>query len=307
MLDFVNKYFWLPFLLGILMGIFLPFSSVFYPYIIQMLMFILFISCLKIDLGKIFKKIKDFKLVAYLVFLILIAVPVVVYFIFDIFLEPDYSLSILILLAMPAGMTVSVLASIFQGDKELALILSVITSLLCPITIPFLIYFLAGVKTSINFFQMFASLATIIFIPFILAMFFRKIGGRIINATEQYYSPLSMLIIMFISAGSVSKINFVQVIGSDKLIIYPFISLFILAILLYVIGYYVIFQKDKKLKITSSLALANMNSTLAIVFAAKFFGPKTLLLVTLYSIAGSLVLIGFGHLIKRDFYSSIKA
>ncbi len=307
MFKFIKEYFWLLFILGILAGIFLPFSSLITPYILYMLMFTLFLSCLNIDISRLVRKIRDLRLVIYLVFLILIVVPLLFYFIFNSFLESEYSLAILILLAMPTGMTTPLYVNILKGDNELALIIVTITSLLSTLTIPFLIYFLVGIQTNINFIQMFTTLSMIIFIPFILSILFRRIGKRIIDNTKKYYSSISILIITFIMAGAIAKVNFIQIISNDKSIIYPFFLLFVLAILLHIIGYYVVYKKDNKTKITSSLAIAYMNSTLAIVFAAQFFNPKTLLLVVLYQIPTNLVLICFGYIVNKYLYNEINA
>ena len=297
--EFITKYFWVFFASGILAGIFLPFSSLFAPYILYMLMFVLFLSCLKINTEEIIEKIKDFKLIFYLVFLILIIMPLLIYPLFNIFLKEEYSLAVLILLTMPAGMAVPIYATLFKGDKELALIISVITSLLCPLTVPVLIYFLTDVQTEVNPIQMFTNLSIIIFIPFILSIIFRKIGRKTIKNTKKYYSPISILIISLIITGATSKANVLQIINDNKSIIWPFLSLFILATLLHLIGYYTVYKKGQRTKITGSLALAYMNSTLAIVFASSFFGPETILLVILYQIPTNLVLITFGYISKN--------
>lgn len=272
-----------------------------------MMMFVLFLSCLKINPEGIFEKVKDFKLVVYLALLILIIIPLLIYPLFNIFLKFEYGLAILILLLMPTGIAVPAYAIILRGDKELALVLSTITSLICPLTVPLLIYFLIGVKTELNFSHIFIALSAIIFIPFILSAIFRKIGKKIIKKTEKYYSSVSIVIITLIMAGAIAKVDASQIMNENKSIIYPFLSLFFLAILLHLIGYFAIYKKDVQTKITSSLSLAYMNSTLAIVFAAEFFGPETLLLVVLYQIPTNLALIVFGYLTKRILYNPIKA
>lgn len=270
-----------------------------------MLMLVLFISSLKIDIKGLFQKIKNLKLIIYLSALILIVIPLLIYPLFKIFIEPEYSLSILILLIMPAGMAVPAYAFLFKGDKELALIVSILTSFLCPLTIPLLILILTGNQTNINFIQMFITLGLIVLIPFILSRIFRIFTEKIIKNTEKYYSALSVLIISFIMMGAIARADFIQNISNS--IISSFLLLFVLAILLHVIGYYIVYKKNRQIRITSSLAIAYMNSTLAIIFAAEFFDPKTLLLIILYQIPTNLALIAFGYIIRKRFYISIKA
>ena len=307
MLKFITEYFGIFFIAGVLAGLFLPFSSILTPYILYMMMFVLFLSSLRMDISEIFSKIRDLKLVIYLVLLILVVVPAFVYFILRGFLEPEYSLAILVLLVMPAGVAVPVYSTIFKGDKELALIISAVTSLLCPLTIPFLIYYLAGVQTNINFLQLFATLGMVIFVPFVLSTLVRKIRESFIAKTEGYYSPVSILIVALIIAGGVAKVDVTQFVSSGYSVIYSFLLLFVLAILLHIIGYYIAYKKGNEIRITASLATAYMNSSLAIIIAAEFFGAKTLLMVALYQIPANLVLIAFGYIVRRYLHSSINA
>ncbi len=270
-------------------------------------MFAFFLSCLKIKNSNIIKKIKKPFLIIYLILLILIIVPTIIYLLVRNFIEFEYAIAILILLAMPAGMIVPTYATIFKGDKELALILAILTSLLCPITIPALIYLLSGIKTNINFLNMFTTLSMIIFIPFISAIIIKKTSPNFIQKTKQYYSSISILAVTLIIAGATAKIDFIPTISNDISIIPSFTLLFAITFFLYLIGYYIVFNKNKKTKITSSLAMAYMNSGLAIVFAAEFFTAKTLLLVTLYQIPTTLGIIIFGSLIKNNKHAQQQA
>jgi len=306
-MSLVSKYFWVFFLLGLLAGIFIKSSSILSPYILYFLMFAFFLSCLKIKNSNIIKKIKKPFLIIYLILLILIIVPTIIYLLVRNFIEFEYAIAILILLAMPAGMIVPTYATIFKGDKELALILAILTSLLCPITIPALIYLLSGIKTNINFLNMFTTLSMIIFIPFISAIIIKKTSPNFIQKTKQYYSSISILAVTLIIAGATAKIDFIPTISNDISIIPSFTLLFAITFFLYLIGYYIVFNKNKKTKITSSLAMAYMNSGLAIVFAAEFFTAKTLLLVTLYQIPTTLGIIIFGSLIKNNKHAQQQA
>jgi len=304
MIKLILKYFWLLFIFGIILGMLFPSLKLISPYLTYILMFVLFLSSLKMDTAKLFKRIKELKLLIFLVSFILIIIPIFLYLIFKGFLDLEYSLAILILLVMPSGMTVPVYSTILNGDKELALIIVILTSLLCPITIPFLLHFLVGVQITINSLQIFYSLSVIIFIPLILSILLKKVGKNFIEKTKKYYSPLSIILIMFIITGAIAKANVIQAIGGAKEIIYPFFLLFVLAILMHLIGYFILYKMNKEVKIASSLTTAYKNSTLAIVFAAQFFSAKTLLLVTLYQIPTNLILIGFGYLVKKRFIFS---
>jgi len=296
MSNFIVKNFWLTFLIGMFFGVFSGFSKKLSPYILYMLIFILFLSCLQIDLRNLFVRIKNYKLIFWLVLWILILLPLL-YILLRVFLDLDVSLAILILLVMPAGMTIPFYSSLFKGDMELALVLTVITSLLCPFTIPLLIKFFLGTGFSINFLDMLTMLSLVIFIPFLVSILIRKFALVFIEKTKKYYSFLSLFVSMFLMAGAIAKIDFLEVLKGSELV-YPFILLFVLAFVLHIIGFFIV-RGDIKTRITSSLAIAYMNSTLAIVFAASFFSPKVLVIVTLYQIPVNIALMFSGIIFRK--------
>ena len=98
-------------------------------------------------------------------------------------------------------------------------------------------------------------------------------------------------------AGAIAKIDFLEVLKGSELV-YPFILLFVLAFVLHIIGFFIV-RGDIKTRITSSLAIAYMNSTLAIVFAASFFSPKVLVIVTLYQIPVNIALMFSGIIFRK--------
>ncbi|MCP3685908.1 MAG: hypothetical protein GY861_24945 [bacterium] len=307
MLKFITDYFWLFFLAGIIAGIFLPAAAVLSPFVMYILMFVLFLSCLKMDMGNILTRIKDYKLVVYLVVIILVITPIVVYLIFKGFLEPEYALGFLLIAAMPSGMVTPVYATIFKADKELALVIVTITSLLCPITVPLIIYFLTGVETDFDVFGMFIKLCIIIFIPFALSILFRKIGKGIIKKTEEYYSPVSVLLIVLIISGALADANVLSFVGDFRSILSPFLLLFVLAALLHIAGYFAVFKRDTKTRAVSSIEIAYMNFTLALVVGQEFFGDKTVFIAALYQIHANIALITFIYIFKKFLHKGIKA
>jgi len=294
----IEKYYWLFFALGMALGWFgSSFVSFLSPYILHMLVIVLFLTMLKIDAKDVFSNFKNPFTIIYLSALILIISPIAFYYLVSLFLPPNYSFAILLLAAMPAGMSITAYAGIFKGNASLALTLTMVTSLLAPFTVPSIIYFLTGNSLQINVFEMLALLAEIIFAPFFLSALVRKIAAKQINRTEKHFRPVSILFITMIMAASIAKIsgkplelNFLWVVVS---------FLFVLAAALHIIGYYAAFWRGKADKISSSLAVAYMNSTLAIVLASSFFSPETLLAIILYMFPTNIVLILFGWIVDR--------
>ncbi len=294
----IEKYYWLFFALGMALGWFVPQTIGFLsPYIMHMLVIVLFLTMLKIDVKDVFSHFKNPSLVIYLSTLILIISPIAFYYFSSVFLPLNYSLAILLLTAMPAGMSITAYAGIFKGNPSLALTLTTVTSLLAPFTVPSVIYFLTRSSLQINVLEMVVSLSGIIFMPFLLSLIFRKFVKKQIGKTERYFRPVSILLITMIMAASIAKISGKPLELDSLWLVVSF--LFVLAAALHIIGYYAAFWRNKADKIASSLAVAYMNSTLAIVLASAFFGPETLLAVVLYQFPTNIVLILFGWIVGK--------
>lgn len=299
MIKFITKHFWIFLLLGIILGLFVSYSSLLSPYIMYLLMIVLFLTSLKISLKETITSFKKPLLLIYLVFLVLIATPIIMYLLVKNILPSEYSLAVLILVAMPAGMATPAYSDIFKGNRSLSLVLAVTSSLIAPITIPLILFLITGAKYNLPILKMFYSLALMLVLPFVLATIIRRFTKKIIRKTQKYYSALSIIILIFVIAGGIAKIRetFFQILPE---IIFPFIILFLITILLTLIGYYAIPRATKRTKISSALSTAYVNASLALVFTATFFGPKVLLLVTMQQFIGNFTVIGFGYLVRKN-------
>ncbi len=294
----IEKYYWLFFALGMLFGWFVPQAIGFLsPYILQMILVVLFLTMLKIDVKEIFTSLKDVKIVAYFSALKLILIPIFFFYFSSIFLPAQYALAVLILASMPAGMSIAAYAGIMKGNASLALALTMVTSMIAPFTIPAMTYLLTGLAIQINLFDMFLLLAEIIFMPLAVSIFARKFALAQIEKSKKYFGGVSILIITAIIAASIAKVAGTPIDINSLWFVMAF--LFIFAAALHAIGYFSIPKTDRSNKITLSLATAYMNSTLAIVLASAFFNHETLLAVILYMFPTNIVLILFGWIIGR--------
>ena len=294
----IEKHFGIFFITAILIGLFLPsIGIIFEPYILHFLLFILFLSCLKIDFADIITHIKRPLLLTYITFMLLIAIPTLLFFITKL-INPNLAIPVLILASMPAGMATATLTDITKGKVSLALVITTTTSLLCPFTIPLLMRYLIGATLPVSTYEMLTMLATIIFIPFAAAFITRKIARKQIQKTKQYYSSISILSIMPLIMGPIAKHSSYFLNNLEK-VSYIIVYLFIISATLHIIGWIMVFWLKKKEKIATSITSTYMNSSLAIVFAAKFFGPSVILGVILYQLPWNTMLIPFRHIIKK--------
>ncbi|MFH1431728.1 MAG: bile acid:sodium symporter [archaeon] len=294
----IEKHFSVFFIMAIAIGIFFPsFGMIFEPYILYFLLTILFLSCLKIDTHEVITHLKKPLLITYITVMLLIIIPITLFFMTR-HIYPELALPVLILTAMPAGMSTAALTDISKGNISLSLVITTTTTLLCPFTIPFLLKYLTVSELTIPIYTMLIMLSKIIFLPFIAAIITKKIAKKQIENTRHYYSSISILLIMPLIIGPLAKHsgyyqnNLGQILNIT-------LYLFVISAILHIIGWFMLFRSKKKDRISTSITCAYMNSSLAIVFTAQFFTPLVLLPVILYQFPWDLMLIPFKHIISR--------
>ncbi len=261
---------------------------------------IFFLGALKIE-RQDFKKIWRSKLIILtFTLLMLIDLPVVVY-LFALLFVPNYALALLILAAMPVGMATPLMTDIIGGRPGLAMAMTVVTSLLAPFTIPLVINTLAGTNVSINFWQMFLSISEIIFIPFGLAWLTRHFFPNTIAKTKDKLGHISTAILGLLIAGIVAQqaSAIVKSLVSSEL----FASLAVVTVLMavfYGLGYLIYANQKGKDRLTLTISFANMNFTLAIVLAHKYFAQANIIVpITLAVVPWFVFIIIFKYLTKN--------
>jgi len=296
--QFIEKKFGLLLLVSIATWLFLPeFAKIFYPYLLYLIQFMLFLSFLKISFVQIKQTIKRWKLIVLIVICIMILCPMIFYFITT-YLYPEIAVWILILTAIPIAMSASAIANILQWNASLTLVLTVVTTLVCPFTIPFLIKLLVWSDMKIELLKMFMMLAKTIFIPFVIALIFKKFFTTTINRTNDYYWALSVISLMLVVMAPMAIYRdyfLVNPIKTIPMLIY----LTITSISLYIIWWFMWYKMKMEDKISLSISFGNMNMTLSILFATTFFWPAVLLPIIIFQLPRNFMLVPFEYIVKQ--------
>jgi predicted Na+-dependent transporter len=112
---FIEKHFWLILIAGILMGLWSPVPFKAPPFLPKVLLgMMLFLAFLKIDALEVLENIRNFRLMIYIAFVYMLAIPLVFFFSTRIF-NTELAVGILLLTAMPAGVSTPVLTDIAKG------------------------------------------------------------------------------------------------------------------------------------------------------------------------------------------------
>ena len=144
--QFISKHFAWFFIAGLIFGlIFQNIAAFINPAIYYVLMFVLFLSYLKVDSSVMKKELKNIKITSLLLLFKLIILPISFYFLallivntFD--LKQDWALAALLLYSAPAGVICPTAAILLGGRFERCLTNVVLGSFLAPLTIPLLLY-----------------------------------------------------------------------------------------------------------------------------------------------------------------------
>lgn len=264
---------------ALMIGMFVPAAQHLTGWNTLFLQVIFFLSAIKLDHRQIETNLKDWKLLILATGTKMILFPLLAWGI-ALFLSTDLRLSIFLLAAVPVGMTTPLLIELMGGKPSLAIILTIATSLLAPFSIPWLTTMLFGEAIAINAIEMLLRLVVVIFVPFGLAMIFRRVFPKINHTMSIATKPISQLLLGLLIAGAVANQADQLLNGGQELwkILLILIGVTIFFILSQLIGYTVGWWETFERRNTVSISLTYMNFSLAIYLASQFFPRPGVLL-----------------------------
>lgn len=288
-------------LVAIVAGLFAPsLSSVFGSIASWLLAGIFFFSALHLDTAQQSSLVLKLRSVLLVNVLMLVLFPIVVYLVAQV-LVPTMSLTLLLLAAMPAGMTAPFLTKLIGGREDYALVLTISTSLLAPITVPVVIKLLTGSIVAVSFMEMFSSLALVIFLPFALAQFVKKFFPRQLWRERRWHAIVSTILLLMIIAGIVAgQADYILGGLLTGQTVKQLLVLVVFFAVLHLVGYWALGVRKRGERLATTVCLTYMNFTLAIVIANQFFGdPKVVVPVVLSVLPWAILLPIFKRLVTR--------
>lgn len=295
--QFIENYFWVFLLTGLVLGLVYPLYNDFLMASLKpMLMIMLFLVFLKTDLIHILKQITDFKLMTFLVCMYMIIIPVIFFLAINLF-NRQLALGILLLTAMPAGVSSPTLTDIVKGNTALSLSITILTAMIAPFTVPLLFKFINYDNFSVNTLEMFKDLAILVFVPLILSQVIKKIVPETINKGKHIFTSVNILILFLIVYTAMGSQRDV-ILSNSVDILLQIGFLYLIFILLHVIGYLMGYNQDKESKAAITIGAAYMNNGMAIVLAAIYFEPSILILMVLSEFPWNTLLAPFRRILK---------
>lgn len=280
---FIEYYFWIFLLLGMLIGFAFPDKVVVLDrFVIVFLMMLLYVVFLKIDLGSIIGHIRKPLLLVYLLVCNLLVIPVLVYAC-TWKLDPDIRLAVVLLACLPSGTAAPALTDIVKGKASLTLVLTILSSMIAPLSITGLFYVLYHTEISLDYTRLFLGLVAFTLVPLAASQLSKRFFGPAVERCKRHFGALSVLIMMLIVMVVIGKEadyirSNIQDIFGILLVLYAVFFVF------QVVGYFQAFWLQRDERIAVSVSKMAMNNVLGVVIAISYFHPQIALILVLSEI-----------------------
>ncbi len=283
---FIKEYSWLVILIAIILSFLFPkIGLTFKPYLIYLLMILMFFSCLNIRLKEIFFNLKDYKKKLLILLIIHLVSPLLVLFLKP-FLSDELFLGFILASVTSSGMSVVFLSHLYKGIESEALVITSLSNIFSPVIIPLLVFLFAKTSVQVDSFAMSMTILKLVIIPLSLALLIRK--TKLNKSISHYGIYISIFILFLLILGIISPVrNIILLNIKQSLIIGVIIS--VLVIFNFLLGYFI--GSSRPEKITFAISGSYKNFTLATVLALSLFNPIVALPAILYTIVNNLFLI----------------
>ncbi len=249
-------------------------TDIFLPLALAFIMFALGLGLTGADFLRVAKQPKDFFVGAISQIILL---PVIAFILIKIWpISPELAIGVMIIAAAPGGVTSNILTSFARGDVALSISLTAIISLLCVVTVPFIIVSSLGllgldnITQNISLTSMAIRMFLIVTVPVIIGMIFRKFTSNAATKFEPIAKKISMVLFIIVLFGAIlaEKDNIVSYFAEAGLIT------LVLNVVMMVLAFYVaqLLGTGSAQKKCISIECGLQNGTLAIFVGTTLFG-----------------------------------
>jgi bile acid:Na+ symporter, BASS family len=295
---FIEKYFWVFLMAGIVTGLWIAVPFDFPPWLPKTLLgMMLFTVFLKIDTLEILENMKNLKLMILISSAYMIITPLLFFLLIRLF-DNELALGVLLLTAMPAGVSTPALTDIVKGNIPLSMSLAIITQLIAPLTVPFLFWLIGSGNLEINKLLLFKDIAILVFLPMLLSMVMKKYFPAVVSKNQHTLTSANILLLfafVFVAISSQRQV----MLDNPVSLIWKTGVLYLVFILLHVIGYMIGYREKKENRITLAVSAAYMNNGMAIVLASAYFSPHVLVLMVLSELPWNTLLAPFKRIVRH--------
>ena len=249
-------------------------TDVILPLALAFIMFVLGLGLTGADFLRVIKQPRDFFVGALSQVILL---PIIAFILVKIWpIAPELAIGVMIIAAAPGGVTSNLLTSFAKGDVALSISLTAIISLLCVITIPFIVLTSVGLLSdsnitgNISLVSMSRDMFLIVTVPVILGMLLRRFVSGAALKFEPIARKISIVLFVLVLLGAIAaeRENVVSYFAQAGLI--TLVLNVVMMVVAYSVAQLLASGKEQKKCITIECGL--QNGTLAIFVATSIFG-----------------------------------
>ena len=248
-------------------------TDVILPLALAFIMFVLGLGLTGSDFLRVIKQPRDFLIGA---FSQIILLPIIAFILVKMWsIAPELAIGVMIIAAAPGGVTSNLLTSFAKGDVALSISLTAIISLLCVITIPFIVLTSVGLLSDSNITQdisllsMSRNMFLIVTVPVILGMLLRRFVSGAALKFEPIARKISIALFVLVLLGAIAaeRENVISYFAQAGLIT------LVLNVVMMVVAYFVAkaFASGTSQKKCITIECGLQNGTLAIFVATSIF------------------------------------
>ena len=206
----------------------------------------------------------------------LVLLPTTAYIIILIFKTPaKLALGLMMIASAPGGVTSNVLTKFAKGDVALSISLTAITSLICIISVPFIVFNsanligISGISENLSMVSIASKMASVVTVPVIVGMIIRKIFSSYIIKNVKVFENITifLFLLVFIAIWIEEGENIIKYLSvSGKIVL-------TLNILMMIIAYNIakLFSSNLEQKKCIAIECGLQNGTLAVFVSSQLF------------------------------------
>ena len=249
-------------------------TDVILPLALAFIMFVLGLGLTSADFLRVVKQPRDFFVGAVSQIVIL---PIIAFILLKLWpVSPELAIGVMIIAAAPGGVTSNLLTSFARGDVALSISLTAIISLICVLTIPFIVvtsiklFGGQSMNQNISLLGMSLNMFLIVTIPVILGMILRRFFSSFSIKFEPVAKKISIFLFIIVLLGAIAaeRENVVSYFAQAGLIT------LLLNVVMMLVAYYIAqsLASGSKQKKCITIECGLQNGTLAIFVATSIFG-----------------------------------
>ena len=277
-------------------------TDVILPLALAFIMFVLGLGLTGADFLRVIKQPRDFFVGS---FSQIILLPIIAFLLIKIWpIAPELAIGVMIIAAAPGGVTSNLLTSFAKGDVALSISLTAIISLLCVITIPFIVFeslsYLIPTESSesVYIFDLALKLFLLVTVPVILGMLLRKFSSGVALKLEPIAKKVSILLFALVLLGAIAaeRENVISYFAQAGLITLS------LNVVMMVVAYFIAkaFASGVSQKKCITIECGLQNGTLAIFVANSIFdGGMYVIPAATYSLIMFATSLIFVYLVRK--------